>query len=52
MSVETWLGGAGHDVDAARRSGQLVMLDAREALATFMVDGLPSWDCSSSTSAG
>jgi hypothetical protein len=29
------------DVDAAIQSGELVVLDADEALATFMVDGMP-----------
>ena len=32
------------DVDRACVSGQLVMLDARETLGRFMVDGSPDWD--------
>jgi PAS domain S-box-containing protein len=31
-------------VEAARRSGQLTLLDARETLDTFMVNGAPSWE--------
>jgi signal transduction histidine kinase len=31
------------DLDEARRSGQLIMLDARETLAQFMVGGAPDW---------
>jgi len=34
----------GFDVDAAAAGGALVMLDAREALSGFMVDGMPAWD--------
>jgi PAS domain S-box-containing protein len=33
----------GFDVDRARQNGQLTLLDARETLASFMVDGLPDW---------
>ena len=32
------------DVDGARNSGQLALLDARETLAQFMVDGSPDWE--------
>jgi hypothetical protein len=32
----------GHDVDVLKRLGDLVTLDARELLATFMVDGTPN----------
>ena len=32
------------DVDRARRGGRLTLLDARETLAKFMVDGMPDWD--------
>jgi signal transduction histidine kinase len=34
----------GFPVAEARRSGQLTLLDARETLATFMVDGMPDWE--------
>ena len=30
-------------VDEARARGQLILLDAGETLATFMVDGMPDW---------
>jgi signal transduction histidine kinase len=43
-ALEDRLRAAGHDVDAARRSGQLRMLDAAETLGRIMVDGTPSWD--------
>jgi PAS domain S-box-containing protein len=33
----------GFDVDGAQKSGQLVLLDARETLAHFMVNGMPDW---------
>jgi len=32
------------DVAAAKESGRLMMLDARETLERFMVDGQPDWD--------
>jgi PAS domain S-box-containing protein len=34
----------GFDVAAACRSGRLTLLDARETLATFMLNGTPIWD--------
>lgn len=34
----------GADVEALRRTGQLVSLDAEETLARFMVAGQPDWD--------
>jgi signal transduction histidine kinase len=34
----------GFDVEQAVGAGHLVLLDARETLATFMVGGMPSWD--------
>jgi PAS domain S-box-containing protein len=33
----------GVDVDAARTSGQMVLRDARETLASFLIDGKPDW---------
>ncbi|WNG54604.1 histidine kinase [Archangium gephyra] len=33
----------GFDVERASEDGRLVLLDARETLATFMVGGLPDW---------
>jgi PAS domain S-box-containing protein len=35
------LSASGIDVEGARRRGQLTLLDARETLATFMVDAMP-----------
>jgi signal transduction histidine kinase len=35
--------GHGIDVEHERALGHLIMLDARETLATFMVDGMPDW---------
>jgi PAS domain S-box-containing protein len=34
----------GFQVAAARRDGRFTLLDARETLATFMVDGMPDWE--------
>src|SRR5690349_7615300 len=34
----------GFDVAQARQDGRLTVLDARQTLATFMVDGMPDWD--------
>ena len=34
----------GFPVAEARRDGRLTLLDARETLATFMVDGMPDWE--------
>ncbi|HET6283647.1 MAG TPA: MEDS domain-containing protein [Polyangia bacterium] len=34
----------GFDVEGAAATGQLMMLDARATLATFMVGGQPDWD--------
>jgi CheY-like chemotaxis protein len=39
----------GLDADAAVATGQLSLLDAREVLAAFMVDGAPSWERFSSS---
>jgi signal transduction histidine kinase len=44
QAVEQRLRERGFDVAAASAAGQLVLLDAREVLATFMVDGAPSAD--------
>jgi signal transduction histidine kinase len=35
------LGSEGFDVEGASRDGWLTMLDARETLSTFMIDGMP-----------
>ena len=35
------LRGKGLDIDSALRRGQITWLDARETLATFMIDGMP-----------
>jgi signal transduction histidine kinase len=43
-AVERRLGERGFDVAAATASGRLVLLDAREVLATIIVDGVPSSD--------
>jgi len=37
------LSASGMDLDAARRAGSLIILEARETLAKFMVDGMPDW---------
>src|SRR5687767_15058378 len=34
----------GFPVDLARREGRFILLDARETLATFMIDGMPDWE--------
>lgn len=34
----------GFDVPLAQQRGQLVLLDARATLSTFMVDGMPDWE--------
>ena len=41
QAFETTLGRAGIDVAEARSTGQLVMVDAAEAMSRFMVDGWP-----------
>jgi PAS domain S-box-containing protein len=38
------LGARGIDVDRACASGRLSLIDARETLARFMVDGMPDWE--------
>ena len=38
------LRGGGADVDGPLRDGRFVLLDAATTLASFMVDGAPSWD--------
>ena len=40
-AIETDLRRRGVDVDDLKKMGELVVLDARETLNTFMVDGLP-----------
>jgi hypothetical protein len=41
LVIERDLRAAGIDVDTVKRLGELVVLDARETLNTFMVDGVP-----------
>ena len=41
LRVEQALRASGIDVDTVKRLGELVVLDARETLNTFMVDGVP-----------
>jgi hypothetical protein len=43
-AIERSLRARGHDVDRLKRLGDLVPLDAGEALDTFMVDGMPNAD--------
>jgi hypothetical protein len=43
-TILTNLRAAAQDVDALQRNGDLMVLDARETLATFMVDGKPDPD--------
>jgi hypothetical protein len=38
------LGERGFDVERLRADGRLVLLDARESLERFMVDGVPDWE--------
>jgi MEDS: MEthanogen/methylotroph, DcmR Sensory domain len=43
-SLSSHLSRLGADVALARQEGQLAMLDARDVLARFMVNGQPDWD--------
>jgi signal transduction histidine kinase len=44
QALEQQLRARGLDVESTARAGTLTMLDARETLSAFMVDGMPSWD--------
>jgi signal transduction histidine kinase len=41
LGVRGWLEGIGLDVEALEASGRLILFDAGETLAMFMVDGVP-----------